>query len=351
MDQHRTNTRSRSVEAIADETQPRITTMDNSTKINMALVDQTLLAKARKARFDDLPNFSGYPSEDAEKFLKNIKNLTKPIDGTNHYVSIEIVRGKLTQSAGTWFDNNEANFNSWSDFENAFRNRYFSTQLTQQKFDKLKQRKQQIDESLTTYFDDIVNLCHETDANMSEQMIIQHLLSGLNRKLKKEVLRHEKSLKSLHDFFNICKIEQDLQDTYSEEEYPPAEMKNSFYIDKQTNGHSITAATKRINNHNYSEQEEQKSRRNQSSHLWSNSTTQAEQRTSQNDHKFNQHKSTINRKIFERSNDQVERFTPCRICNRANHRTIDCYFKQHEGCFNCGQNHFVRHCTLPPHFQ
>lgn len=214
MDPRRINTRSKSVEPLAEKAQLRTTTIENSNKINLTLIDQTLLAKARKARFDDLPNFSGYPSEDAEKFLKNIKNLTKPIDGTNDHVSIEIVRGKLTQSAGTWFDNNEANFNSWSDFEHAFQNRYFSTQLTQQKFDKLKQRKQQMDESLTTYFDDIVNICRETDTNMSESTINQHLLSGLNRKLKKEVLRHEKSLKSLHEFFNVCKTEQDLHDTY-----------------------------------------------------------------------------------------------------------------------------------------
>jgi hypothetical protein len=35
------------------------------------MADQILLAKAR---FDDLPNFSGHPSEDVEHFLKSIKN-------------------------------------------------------------------------------------------------------------------------------------------------------------------------------------------------------------------------------------------------------------------------------------
>ena len=38
------------------------------------MADQTSLAKARKARFNDLPNFPGYPSEDIEHFLKSIKN-------------------------------------------------------------------------------------------------------------------------------------------------------------------------------------------------------------------------------------------------------------------------------------
>ncbi|CAF1079231.1 unnamed protein product [Rotaria sordida] len=74
------------------------------------MVDLTLLAKARKARFDDLPNFSGHPSEDVERFLKSIKNITKATDESNNHEILEIVRGKLIQSAGTWFDNNEPNF-------------------------------------------------------------------------------------------------------------------------------------------------------------------------------------------------------------------------------------------------
>ncbi|CAF4930507.1 unnamed protein product, partial [Rotaria magnacalcarata] len=44
------------------------------------MADPILLAKARKARFDDLPNFSGHPSEDVERFLKCIKNITKAND-------------------------------------------------------------------------------------------------------------------------------------------------------------------------------------------------------------------------------------------------------------------------------
>ncbi len=42
--------------------------------------DQKLLAKARKARFDDLPNFFGHRSEDVERFLKSIKNINKAND-------------------------------------------------------------------------------------------------------------------------------------------------------------------------------------------------------------------------------------------------------------------------------
>ncbi|CAF4632147.1 unnamed protein product, partial [Rotaria socialis] len=78
-------------------------------------------------------------AEDVERFLKSIKNLTKATDESNNHEILEIVRGKLTRSAGKWFDDNESDFNTWIDFETAFRNRYFSTTLTHKKFDALKQ--------------------------------------------------------------------------------------------------------------------------------------------------------------------------------------------------------------------
>ena len=63
------------------------------------------------------------------------------------------------------------------------------------KFDKLKQRKQSIDESIVSYYDDVVNLCREIDPNMSERVTIQYLISGLHPRLKREISRHEPSMK------------------------------------------------------------------------------------------------------------------------------------------------------------
>ncbi|CAF2175575.1 unnamed protein product [Rotaria magnacalcarata] len=178
------------------------------------MADQTLLTKARKARFDDLPNFSGHPSEDVERFLKCIKNITKANDESSNHEILEIVRGKLTQAAGLWFDNNEHTFKKWSDFEIQFRNRYASTTIIHQKFNKLKQRTQLPDESVSGYIDDVINLCREIDSSMSDSIIIQHLMSGINPEFRKEISRHESGMNSLNEFLKYAKIEQDLYDTF-----------------------------------------------------------------------------------------------------------------------------------------
>ncbi|CAF3320149.1 unnamed protein product [Rotaria socialis] len=158
------------------------------------MTDTTLLVKARKARFDDLPNFSGHSSEDVERFLKSIKHITKANDQSENHEILEIVRGKLIQSPGLWFDNHEQDFKKWSDFELAFRNRYFSSTMIHKKFDLLKQRKQLHDEPVTSYFDDVVNLCKEIYPQMSELMMIKHLMSGIHPEFQKELSRRESTL-------------------------------------------------------------------------------------------------------------------------------------------------------------
>jgi membrane-bound lytic murein transglycosylase len=139
--------------------------------------------------------------------LKRIKNLTKANDEPNNHELLEIVRRKLTQSPGIWFDNNYASFRKWSDFETAFRKQYFSTTIISKKFEQLKQRHQQFDEPITTYFDEIVNLCREIDPQMSNPTIIQYLISGLNPDFRKELSRRESAMNTLDEFLKYAKIE------------------------------------------------------------------------------------------------------------------------------------------------
>jgi hypothetical protein len=99
-------------------------------------------------------------------------------------------------------------------FRNCISNSLFSTTIVHTKFEKLKRRKQRTDESITSYFDDIVDLCRDIDTNMSDKIINQHLLSGLNPDFKKELSRRQPTIQSLNDFLKYAKIEQDLHDTF-----------------------------------------------------------------------------------------------------------------------------------------
>ncbi|CAF1257181.1 unnamed protein product [Rotaria sordida] len=316
--------------------------METQTADTRKMADQTLLAKARKARFDDLPNFSGHPSEDVERFLKSIKNITKATDESDNHEILEIVRGKLIQSAGIWFDNNEANFKKWSDFETAFRNRYFSSTSTHRKFDTLKQRKQLPDEPITSYLDDIINLCREIDSNMSEKIIIQYLMSGINPDFKKELSRRESSINTLNEFLKYAKIEQDLHDTFGQL------SSNSQQCHFNYNHPSIPSLTATLNppkqyynkmNNNNSVSHSVQS---QSSVSRRNSVPTLENRTSTTPNTKQIWNFSSPSKLNQKTNTRLtshHQFNNCKVCGRTNHRTIDCFYKRTTGCFNCAGSH------------
>lgn len=334
-------------------TRPRINTHTNSMSTSESsfvhMMDSTVLAKARKARFDDLPNFSGHPSEDVERFLKSIKNITKATDESTSREILEVVRGKLNKSAGNWFDNNELKFKTWLDFETAFRTRYFSTTSVHTKFEKLKRRKQQSDESITAYFDEIVDLCREIDPHMSDSMIIQHLMSGLQFDFKKELSRRQSTILTLTDFLKYAKIEQDLYDTFDKSRKLSLESQQSAHETTSSTNPPVTTAIEpkqhRSRYDNSTFKQSSYNTRNSNLYIKRQTTGPPKQQRQQQRLPFN---DTTPRSITTRRSNQTSN---CKVCGRINHRTIDCFHKRKNGCFNCGRNHAVRNCLMPPNFQ
>lgn len=319
------------------------------------MTDLSLLARARKARFDDLASFSGQPSEDVERFLKSIKNITKATNESNNHELLEIVRGKLTQSAGIWFDNNEAKFGTWSDFEMAFRNRYLSTTTTSKKFEQLKQRRQKPDELIINYCDEIINLCREVDPKMSDLTIIQYLLSGLDTNVRKELSRRESAMHSLDEFLKYAKIEQDLNDTFDKLGEISIDQQPQFDFSRPIHTTTATINARQYDFRNDERNYQAKQQVNkQSSDLERNLNTRRVGRT--------QIPSNSTRRTFPTRNWQTTK-TPisqantskqnlhCMICDRKNHRTIDCFYKKKSGCFKCGEDHMIRDCEMLTNFQ
>ena len=320
------------------------------------MADSTLVARARKTRYDNLPNFSGNPSDDAERFLKTIKNITKATDDSTDLHFLEIVRGKLTHSAGTWFDDHESQFTKWSEFETTFRSRYFSTTMIRTKFDKLTQRKQRYDESVTSYFDEIVTLCREIDSNMPDTVIIQHLMSGINPEFRRELSRRESAMQVLSEFLKHAKIEQDLHDTFSEShnvgnsQTPPfATYHLSSLMDPPPKIRK--PEHDRPNRIQWNRQPQSTTR--QSSDPNRNSYTRAPQNVSAPPPSFHSRKHNLPTRQHATSIQHTRTFEyrPCRICSQRNHRSVDCVHRQQSGCYNCGENHPVSRCPKPPHFQ
>jgi Retrotransposon gag protein len=316
------------------------------------MADPTLMARARKARYDDLPSFSGQTSEDAERFLKNIKNITKARDDSVDPQMLEIVRGKLTQSAGVWFDDHESQFTKWSDFVEAFRNRYFSTTMISTKFEKLKQRKQQYNESVISYYDDVVTLCREIDSRMPDTVIIQHLMTGINPEFRRELSRRESAMQALAEFMKYAKLEQDLHDTTEQLHEHKIQPQQQYLTYHLASNPIYTSSSSKPTHHSTIQNQHEPSHIQQSSNMNWNSYEKHPGNMSSIDVKPEGMKGATGSRNFRttRTSGSPKYYT-CKVCGLQNHRSIDCPNKRQSGCYNCGDNHAVRDCQQPPHFQ
>ncbi|CAF4681154.1 unnamed protein product, partial [Didymodactylos carnosus] len=99
--------------------------------------------------------------------------------------------------------------------------RFEPTESLSKIFEQLKERKQQSDETITSYYDAIIKLCREYDPSMSQRMMISWLENGVKDSLKIQIKRQMKALtesaRTIQAFFKIAKDEQELQqDNFSE---------------------------------------------------------------------------------------------------------------------------------------
>ncbi|CAF1076984.1 unnamed protein product [Didymodactylos carnosus] len=273
----------------------------------------SVLTLARKKRYEYLPTFSGQSSDDTERFLKSVEVITTNENVKDDNQRLEIVRGKLTQSAGRWFDDNQTSYETSDDFEKAFRIRYSSSTVSQSKFEKLKQRKQEEHESVTQYYDDVISLCRDSDPKMTEETMIKHLMSGIKIEIRKELSRIQPSIDKIHEFLIRAKKEEDLYLAFESMGQLKIQTKPYFSFNPDTN--SVTAAVQQ-----QSQQYHRPNFFNKNLSYQQSSLNPAN--SSQND-SFGNVWETGSFPAQQRS-PWSNRFGPCRICGKEDHPSIKC---------------------------
>jgi len=267
----------------------------------------------------ELTKFTGDPSQKVTQFINAIEQIgtfTELNDSMLH--SLAII--KLGGAAFNWYDNNKETLNSWSSLKTHLIER-FKPSLSAAKT-QLKERKQQPGETLLAYYDDVVDLCKQVDSEMPLHMIFNYLQDGLREQLKIHVKRHMKILNSELTpaiFLKIARNEEELQHEISSSHQPSIVPSQPYFA-------RLTAATgKPITPHQ--------------NHIRTPNTLNVRPPRSTT----YQHSSLSSR---PRPLMPPTQYQPCLICNKSNHRTIDCYSKQPTGCYKCGvPDHNVRNCT------
>ncbi|CAF1311940.1 unnamed protein product, partial [Didymodactylos carnosus] len=167
-------------------------------------------------------------------------------DAAMKSIQLQAVRAKLTDSAADWFDDSESQFTSWQEFEHLFKRRCLSVVSTQTKFDKLVKRVQQPNEPIVSYYDDVLRLCREVDANMTSMTIVQHLISGVRQDVREQLLRPDSPTDTPEKFFKIAKKEEDLKQISQPVDQPVSHSYFSFNDQPIISAVNLSLSDKRL---------------------------------------------------------------------------------------------------------
>ncbi|CAF1001291.1 unnamed protein product [Adineta steineri] len=156
--------------------------------LQFIMAEKTIASIINKS-LEQTKKFSGKAEEDADEWIKdlmskfNMAELTEP-------QALKIILNFLDGPAKDWYNENNAQFESWSVFKAEFIRTYSSPATKQLASHRLRTRQQRVDEPIIEYYIDVIKLCKLVDPNMTDASKLDHLCHGLKLSLMREVLRH-----------------------------------------------------------------------------------------------------------------------------------------------------------------
>ena len=102
------------------------------------------------------------------------------------YISIH-----LQEDAYPWWNQSSAKITSWSCFVETIKQAFWSTKMKELTFEQLRVYKQAINQSITQYYDKVIELCKRVDPLMTDSMKLQYLLAGVKQSLKLHIALHD----------------------------------------------------------------------------------------------------------------------------------------------------------------
>ncbi|CAF4581614.1 unnamed protein product, partial [Didymodactylos carnosus] len=181
----------------------------SSTKFSNSSSTKDFFTTMVEHKMKQLPTFSGKDSEKVQDWLENIKQIGKMVNWTAEQLSC-IATLKLEGDAQKWYLKNQDKILDWDSFHRLLSQR-FPAQIPNQR-EQLRQlvsRKQGLNETISKYYRDILNLCDQYDPNMLDSSKIGYLQDGLRPELQHYTLSQQ--ISTPQQFFNIMQQHETIQ--------------------------------------------------------------------------------------------------------------------------------------------
>lgn len=181
---------------------------DGKIQNNTSKYDNFIEQQLLKDKISNIRKFSGNKHDDVDEWLENIDH-----DFSSTLVSddikLKIIPKSLINDAANWFQQNKHRLTAWKIFKMEIQHRFQSSLHKDEKFIRLRERKQQLKETGQQFIDSMEKLCFQVNPLMTEQEKMLHIKAGLKASLKEKVL--DKQPQSMQELRNTVKRVEDIE--------------------------------------------------------------------------------------------------------------------------------------------
>lgn len=164
--------------------------LPQNTYLNSSVLDQTTYA-LRRAIVDSFikhPKIFRGSKDDVKHWLEEIEQLfdTAQIPDKN---KLDLVQYSLKGEASRWFKINKSTFTSWKAFVQGLKETFISPFFEEIAFKRLDSYTQGVNQSVRSFYNEVVKLCNEVDSSMSDFTKLRNLLNKAKPTLQLEIRR------------------------------------------------------------------------------------------------------------------------------------------------------------------
>jgi hypothetical protein len=171
--------------------------------------DRTLsdLRKAIVADFIKNPKTFKGNKDDVNKWIEDIEHLFN-VAHISDSIRLDLISYSLRGDALEWFKNNRSLFTSWTTFVSELKRAFTSSFCGELAFKKLESYTQGENQSIRSFFHEVLKLCKEADTTMSEATKLKTLLNKTKPSIQFEV--RKKKPTSTSEFLEYAKEAEEL---------------------------------------------------------------------------------------------------------------------------------------------
>ncbi|CAF3845113.1 unnamed protein product [Adineta steineri] len=185
------------------------TPSSQQTFFNSSNLDQTTYV-LRKALVDNLiknpKTFCG-GKEDVKQWLEDLEQLFETAQIPDMH-KLDLVPYTLKGEALRWYKNNKKTITTWNEFVQELKEAFLSPFYEELAFKKLESYTQGINQSIRSFYNEVLKLCADADPTMTESTKMKHLLNKAKPTIQFEIRRKRPT--STRQFLEFAKEIEEL---------------------------------------------------------------------------------------------------------------------------------------------